>query len=85
MRQKVCCPSHGNCVLLPQLINLGPSTISRGVLELSCPQAQDGQQFLYVTRVAGVSNCTSRYPPNPEGLEVRDLDTGLGAGSKGPG
>ncbi|KAG3291758.1 integrin alpha-5 [Ictidomys tridecemlineatus] len=53
-----------------ELINLGPSTISRGVLELSCPQAQEGQPFLYVTKVAGVSNCTSRYPPNPEGLEL---------------
>ena len=66
----------------PQLINLGPSSISRGVLELSCPQALEGQQLLYVTRVTGLSNCTTSHPPNPQGLEVRGLETGLGV--RGP-
>lgn len=66
----------------PQLINLGPSSISRGVLELSCPQALEGQQLLYVTRVTGLSNCTTSHPPNPQGLEVRGLGTGLGV--RGP-
>lgn len=64
----------------PQLINLGPSSISQGVLELSCPHALDGQQLLYVTRVTGLSNCTTSHPPNPEGLEVRGLGTGREVG-----
>uniref|UniRef100_A0A4X1WA00 Uncharacterized protein n=1 Tax=Sus scrofa TaxID=9823 RepID=A0A4X1WA00_PIG len=54
-----------------ELINLGPSSISRGVLELSCPQALEGRQLLYVTRVTGLSNCTTSHPLNPQGLEVR--------------
>uniref|UniRef100_A0A8C5NYI2 Integrin alpha 5 (fibronectin receptor alpha) n=1 Tax=Jaculus jaculus TaxID=51337 RepID=A0A8C5NYI2_JACJA len=53
-----------------ELINMGPSSISWGVLELSCPQALDGQKLLYVTRVTGLSNCTTSYPPNPKGLEL---------------
>lgn len=53
-----------------ELINLGPSSISQGVLELSCPHALDGQQLLYVTRVTGLNNCTTSHPPNPEGLEL---------------
>lgn len=54
----------------PQLINQGPSSISQGVLELSCPQALEGQQLLYVTRVTGL-NCTTNHPINPKDLEVR--------------
>ena len=79
----------------PQLINLGPSSISQGVLELSCPHALDGQQLLYVTKVTGLSNCTTSHPPNPEGLKVRGLGTGRQVGgdqvdgswgrSQGPG
>lgn len=61
----------------PQLINLGPSSISRGVLELSCPQTLEGQQLLYMTRFTGLSNCTSSHFPNSEHLEVRGLETGL--------
>uniref|UniRef100_A0A5F9CPL2 Integrin subunit alpha 5 n=1 Tax=Oryctolagus cuniculus TaxID=9986 RepID=A0A5F9CPL2_RABIT len=53
-----------------ELINLGPSSISRGVLELSCPQALEGQPLLYVTRVTGLSNCTSNYSPNLHGLQL---------------
>uniref|UniRef100_A0A8C0L430 Integrin subunit alpha 5 n=1 Tax=Canis lupus dingo TaxID=286419 RepID=A0A8C0L430_CANLU len=63
-----------------ELINQGPSSISRGVLELSCPRTLEGQQLLYVTRVEGLSNCTSSHPPNPESLEVRGPETGLGRG-----
>lgn len=59
------------CALPPQLINQGPSSISQGVLEISCPQALEGQQLLYVTKVTGLSNCTSNYTPNSQGLEVR--------------
>ncbi|XP_006883991.1 PREDICTED: integrin alpha-5 [Elephantulus edwardii] len=53
-----------------ELINLGPSSISRGILELSCPQALEGQQLLYVTRVTGLSNCTTSHPLNSHSLEL---------------
>ncbi|XP_075863444.1 integrin alpha-5 [Microcebus murinus] len=53
-----------------ELINRGPSSISRGMLELSCPQALEGQQLLYVTRVTGLSNCTASHSLNPQGLEL---------------
>ncbi|XP_016073485.1 PREDICTED: integrin alpha-5 [Miniopterus natalensis] len=53
-----------------ELINLGPSSISRGVLELSCPQSLEGQQLLYMTRFTGLSNCTSSHLPNSEHLEL---------------
>ncbi|XP_021507764.2 integrin alpha-5 isoform X1 [Meriones unguiculatus] len=56
-----------------ELINQGPSSISQGVLELNCPQALEGQQLLYVTKVTGLSNCTSNYTPNSQGLEL-DLE-----------
>uniref|UniRef100_G1S7C4 CD49 antigen-like family member E n=1 Tax=Nomascus leucogenys TaxID=61853 RepID=G1S7C4_NOMLE len=52
-----------------ELISQGPSSISQGVLELSCPQALEGQQLLYVTRVTGL-NCTTNHPINPKGLEL---------------
>lgn len=61
----------------PQLINLGPSSISHGVLELSCPQTLEGQQLLYVTKFTGLSNCTTSHLPNSEHLEVRGLETGM--------
>uniref|UniRef100_A0A8C0T571 Integrin subunit alpha 5 n=1 Tax=Canis lupus familiaris TaxID=9615 RepID=A0A8C0T571_CANLF len=74
-----------------ELINQGPSSISRGVLELSCPRTLEGQQLLYVTRVEGLSNCTSSHPPNPESLEgpqhhrlQRREAPGRGPGSSGP-
>ncbi|XP_014317295.1 integrin alpha-5 isoform X2 [Myotis lucifugus] len=53
-----------------ELINWGPSSVSRGVLELSCPQSLEGQQLLYMTRFTGLSNCTSSHPPNSEHLEL---------------
>ncbi|XP_004716955.2 integrin alpha-5 [Echinops telfairi] len=53
-----------------ELINRGPSSISHGTLELNCPQALEGQQLLYVTRVTGLSNCTASHPLNPQGLEL---------------
>ncbi|XP_037370808.1 integrin alpha-5 [Talpa occidentalis] len=53
-----------------ELINQGPSSISRGVLKLSCPLALEDQQLLYVTRVTGLSNCTASHPPNLQGLKL---------------
>lgn len=69
-----------SCIIPSQLINHGPSSISQGVLELSCPQALEGQQLLYVTRVTGLSNCTSNYTPNSQGLEVRTSTWAWGGG-----
>ncbi|XP_040835955.1 integrin alpha-5 isoform X1 [Ochotona curzoniae] len=57
-----------------ELINLGPSSISRGMLELSCPQALEGQPLLYMTKVIGLSNCTSNYPLNTQGLQLDSED-----------
>uniref|UniRef100_A0A6I8NL38 Integrin subunit alpha 5 n=1 Tax=Ornithorhynchus anatinus TaxID=9258 RepID=A0A6I8NL38_ORNAN len=54
-----------------ELINMGPSSISRSVLELSCPQALDGQLLMYITRFSGLSNCTANYPLNRQNLQVR--------------
>uniref|UniRef100_A0A452U3M2 Integrin subunit alpha 5 n=1 Tax=Ursus maritimus TaxID=29073 RepID=A0A452U3M2_URSMA len=54
-----------------ELINQGPSSISRGMLELSCPRTLEGQQLFYMTRVTGLGNCTASHPPNPQNLEVR--------------
>lgn len=65
----------------PQLINQGPSSISRGMLELSCPRTLEGQQLFYMTRVTGLGNCTASHPPNPQNLEVRGLETGVGGGT----
>lgn len=53
-----------------ELINVGPSSISRGVLELSCPQTLGGQQVLYVTKFTGLSNCTTSHVPNSQHLEL---------------
>lgn len=66
----------------PQLINHGPSSISRGMLELSCPWTLEGQQLLYMTRVTGLANCTTSHSPNPQNLEVRGLETGMGGGTR---
>uniref|UniRef100_A0A452U3L6 Integrin subunit alpha 5 n=1 Tax=Ursus maritimus TaxID=29073 RepID=A0A452U3L6_URSMA len=64
-----------------ELINQGPSSISRGMLELSCPRTLEGQQLFYMTRVTGLGNCTASHPPNPQNLEVRGLETGMGGGT----
>uniref|UniRef100_A0A452U3R1 Integrin subunit alpha 5 n=1 Tax=Ursus maritimus TaxID=29073 RepID=A0A452U3R1_URSMA len=53
-----------------ELINQGPSSISRGMLELSCPRTLEGQQLFYMTRVTGLGNCTASHPPNPQNLEL---------------
>lgn len=47
------------------------------MLELSCPQALEGQPLLYMTKVIGLSNCTSNYPLNTQGLQVRGLGDGV--------
>ncbi|XP_059041070.1 integrin alpha-5 isoform X1 [Mustela lutreola] len=53
-----------------ELINHGPSSISQGMLELSCPWTLEGQQLLYMTRVTGLANCTTSHSPNPQNLEL---------------
>ncbi|XP_004637988.1 integrin alpha-5 isoform X1 [Octodon degus] len=53
-----------------ELINHGPSTISQGVLNISCPQTWEGHQLLYVTKVTGLTNCTTSHTPNLRGLKL---------------
>ncbi|XP_027449058.1 integrin alpha-5 [Zalophus californianus] len=53
-----------------ELINQGPSSISQGMLELSCPRTLEGQQLFYMTRVTGLGNCTTSHPSNPQNLEL---------------
>ncbi|XP_051819509.1 integrin alpha-5 [Antechinus flavipes] len=53
-----------------ELINHGPSSISRGILKLSCPLALDGQQLINVTSISGLSNCTTSHSPNPQDLKL---------------
>uniref|UniRef100_A0A8C0IMI2 Integrin subunit alpha 5 n=1 Tax=Chelonoidis abingdonii TaxID=106734 RepID=A0A8C0IMI2_CHEAB len=48
-----------------ELVNEGPSTISHGVLELSCPMSFQGKPVMYVTRYSVPANCTSGQPVNP--------------------
>ncbi|XP_074081829.1 integrin alpha-5 isoform X2 [Macrotis lagotis] len=42
-----------------ELINKGPSSISRGILKLSCPLALGDKQLIHVTKISGLGNCTS--------------------------
>uniref|UniRef100_A0A8C3XVU7 Integrin subunit alpha 5 n=1 Tax=Chelydra serpentina TaxID=8475 RepID=A0A8C3XVU7_CHESE len=53
-----------------ELVNEGPSTISHGVLELSCPMSFQGKPVMYVTRYSVPANCTSSQPINPLKLQV---------------
>uniref|UniRef100_A0A7N4PH06 Integrin subunit alpha 5 n=1 Tax=Sarcophilus harrisii TaxID=9305 RepID=A0A7N4PH06_SARHA len=53
-----------------ELINHGPSSISRGILKLSCPLALDGQQLINVTSISGLSNCTTSHSPNSQDLKL---------------
>ncbi|KYO27144.1 integrin alpha-5 [Alligator mississippiensis] len=53
-----------------ELVNEGPSTISQGTLELSCPLSYQGRQVLYVTRYVAPGNCTSSHPINSLQLQL---------------
>uniref|UniRef100_A0A8C3ID57 Integrin subunit alpha 5 n=1 Tax=Chrysemys picta bellii TaxID=8478 RepID=A0A8C3ID57_CHRPI len=58
-----------------ELVNEGPSTISHGVLELSCPMSFQGKPVMYVTRYSVPANCTSSQPINPLKLQLEKNPT----------
>lgn len=45
-----------------EVVNEGPSAISHGTLELSCPLSHRGHRVLYVTGHSGPRNCTASHP-----------------------
>ncbi|KAM6307914.1 LOW QUALITY PROTEIN: integrin alpha-5 [Podargus strigoides] len=65
-----------------EVVNEGPSAISHGTLELSCPLSYRGHPLLYVTGHSGPRNCSASHPldslrlaeqsPEPHVLQRRD-------------
>lgn len=62
-----------------ELANLGPSSISHGVLTLSCPIVHNREQMMYVMNysVQGLGNCTTSQPVNPLKLQYSSEDQNL--------
>ncbi|XP_070791095.1 integrin alpha-5 [Pituophis catenifer annectens] len=58
-----------------EFVNEGPSAISEGVLDISCPLRVQGRTVLYVTRYTVPGNCTSNSPINPSRLQLEQLPT----------
>ncbi|XP_032066195.1 integrin alpha-5 [Thamnophis elegans] len=58
-----------------QFVNEGPSAISEGVLDLSCPLRVQGRAVLYITRYMVQANCTSSSPINPSRLQLEPTST----------
>lgn len=75
-----------------EVVNEGPSAISQGVLELSCPLRHRGHPLIYVTGHSGPPNCSSSPPmdslrlaeqePSPGTHVLQRRDTG-GSGDTG--
>ncbi|XP_066469779.1 integrin alpha-5 isoform X2 [Tiliqua scincoides] len=80
-----------------EFANEGPSAISEGILDVSCPLQKQGRPVLYITHYTVPANCTSS-PVNPLRLQVEQpptlfpqqeqpyvqrQDTGLSSGSGG--
>ncbi|XP_061871309.1 LOW QUALITY PROTEIN: integrin alpha-5 [Colius striatus] len=71
-----------------EVLNEGPSAISQGTLELSCPLGPRGHPQLYVTGHSGPPNCSSSHPldplrlaeqsPEPHVLQRRDTGDSWG-------
>uniref|UniRef100_A0A674HLL4 Integrin subunit alpha 5 n=1 Tax=Taeniopygia guttata TaxID=59729 RepID=A0A674HLL4_TAEGU len=64
-----------------EVVNEGPSAISQGTLELSCPLGHRGHPLLYVTGHSGLHNCSASHGSDPLRLAVRtpgQRDTGHG-------
>nr|XP_056705470.1 integrin alpha-5 [Euleptes europaea] len=58
-----------------QFGNEGPSAISEGILDVSCPIRMNGRDVQYVTRYLAMANCSSNYPVNPSRLQLEPLPT----------
>ncbi|KAL7989912.1 hypothetical protein Chor_012578 [Crotalus horridus] len=58
-----------------EFVNEGPSAISEGVLDISCPLRVQGRAILYVTSFTVPANCTSSSPINPARLQLEQPPT----------
>ena len=55
----------------PQVVNEGPSAISHGTLELSCPLALGDRPLLYIVGHSGPRNCSASHSLDRMQLAVR--------------
>uniref|UniRef100_A0ACB8END2 Uncharacterized protein n=1 Tax=Sphaerodactylus townsendi TaxID=933632 RepID=A0ACB8END2_9SAUR len=55
--------------------NEGPSAISDGILDVSCPIRINGRDVQYITRYLALANCSSNHPVNPSRLQLEPLPT----------
>ncbi|XP_060619015.2 integrin alpha-5 [Anolis sagrei] len=53
-----------------EFANEGPSAISEGILDISCPLQMTGRPVMYVTRYIVPANCTSSHPVNSLRLQL---------------
>ncbi|XP_072847340.2 integrin alpha-5 [Pogona vitticeps] len=58
-----------------EFVNEGPSAISEGILDISCPLRMQGRAVMYVTRYMIAANCTSSHPVNPSRLQLEQPPT----------
>ncbi|XP_068853607.1 LOW QUALITY PROTEIN: integrin alpha-5 [Aphelocoma coerulescens] len=59
-----------------EVVNEGPSAISQGTLELSCPLGHRGHPLLYVTGHSGLPNCSASHPLDPLRLAEQEQSPG---------
>ncbi|KAM8975256.1 integrin alpha-5 [Pelodytes ibericus] len=59
-----------------ELVNLGPSSIGHGILEMNCPVKMNKEYVMYIMNysVQGLANCTSSDPVNPLRLQHSSTD-----------
>ncbi|XP_061470570.1 integrin alpha-5 isoform X2 [Rhineura floridana] len=60
-----------------EFVNEGPSAISEGILDISCPLRMQGRAVMYVTRYMVPANCTSSHVINPSRLQLEQIPTPL--------
>ncbi|XP_077779873.1 integrin alpha-5 isoform X1 [Podarcis muralis] len=53
-----------------EFLNDGPSAISEGILDISCPLRTQGRAVMYMTRYVAQANCTSSHLLNPSRLQL---------------
>ncbi|XP_062975323.1 integrin alpha-5 isoform X2 [Elgaria multicarinata webbii] len=58
-----------------EFVNEGPSAISEGILDVSCPYRMQGRAVMYVTHYTVPANCTSSHPINPSRLQLEQPPT----------
>uniref|UniRef100_A0A8D0DJ81 Integrin subunit alpha 5 n=1 Tax=Salvator merianae TaxID=96440 RepID=A0A8D0DJ81_SALMN len=55
-----------------EFVNEGPSAISEGILDISCPLRMHGRAVMYITRYVVPANCTSSHLINPLHLQLEE-------------